>query len=488
MRRKFYLVMMIICFAVTNAHANIDNLMDSIVTGVTVSKPGVYKSPSRTTASLGSMNFRLNTSALTEPLVTFTPPRATLSCAGMDFDAGQLSMLNMSMIEDMVSNFGGQAAWGVIMGLVYSTPGISEGLSKLNEITRWSQALTQSPCEIGMALGQSAGKKIWGEKTTDAAENSVGVGSFSIFGEALKKVKQNMKQQDVFQTFPYGILQKAGLNDKEIMNLFATWFGVIDVYLVDSNGDRMSYVPGANLSNCGSKPCDENNIRSIKHEAKIADLDVFIYGGKTSLYECSGSILSGVCTGDITLQKDVNVKGIKQIIIQNIKSMRNALSTPYTGALSGLATATVKAAIENQDNASALYTYSAMIPNFFDVLSYSALLAKSPDSGLNNVADEMIEDMAEVMAYRLIDKFFGMSHDYLSQAITADPALMTKATESINTYMENALKSYDRIQTMMERANQKSVFYEQAARRYQSYYDYTSKKLMTSVNGIQIKK
>lgn len=487
MRRKILSVFMIFIIATSSVYASIDNLMDSIVTGVQVTKPGVYTSNSRTTGSLGSMSFRLNTSGLNEPLVTFSPPKATLSCSGMDFDAGQISLLNLNMISDMVTNMGASAAWGIMLGLVYSTPGISEGLSKLNELTRWAQMLNQSPCEVGIAAGQAIGQKLWSSTSKNTAENTVGVGTYSVFGEAMKKVKQNMKQQDIFQTYPYGILQKAGITDSEIMDLFATWYGVVDIYLIDSDGEKMAYSPTASLSSCGGSACDENNINVNEYKGMNTDLDVFIYGGKTKMYKCNGSILSGVCTGAITLTEDIQVKGIKNLIVQNIKGLRNGLATPFGGSGS-ISSTTITTAIQNQDNAAALYTYAAMIPNFYEVLSYSALLTKSPDPELKNVADEMVEDMAEVMAYRLIDRFFSLSYEYLTQATAANSALLSKATETISKYNKNAMESYNQIQLLMEKANQKSEFYSQAAKRYQSYYDYTSKKLLANVNGLQIKK
>ena len=482
------LVILIVSMNTFTAYADINSLMDEIVSGVNVTKPGIYKSPSRTTATLGSMSFRLNTPTLPSPLVTFTPPSATLSCAGADLDAGQISILNLDMIGDMVGNFGGSVAWGLMLGLVYSTPGISESLGKLNEITRWIQMLNQSPCEIGIAAGQAIGEEIWNTKTKKTAENTMGSGTFSVFNQAMKKVNQNMEMQDIFQTFPYGVLQKAGISDKEVMNLFGSWYGIANVYLADSTGKRLAYTPTTTLSTaCDGNPCTSENIVVKEHSSLLSDIDVFIYGGTTKLYSCNGSVISGVCSGDIVVNDSAYVNGMKASIVQNMKVLRNGLTTPY-GGTGSISSTTITNAINNQDNASTLFTYAAMIPNFYDMLSYSALLSKSNDPSLVNVSDEILNSMAEVMSFRLIDKFFSMSYEYLNTAQTADSKLLSNATKLINEYNKNARKSYQNIENLMRKANDRANFYMSAAQRYQTYYDYTSKKLVTNMEGLTLKR
>ncbi|MBI3592364.1 MAG: conjugal transfer protein TraH, partial [Nitrospirae bacterium] len=84
-------IVLILLIIATPVMANIDNVLDNVVSGAYVQKPGAYKSPSYSTMSMGSMSFRLKNDVLGKPVFSLRPPRANLSCSGMDFDAGMIS-------------------------------------------------------------------------------------------------------------------------------------------------------------------------------------------------------------------------------------------------------------------------------------------------------------------------------------------------------------------------------------------------------------
>jgi len=278
MWRSFVFTLFIICFS---ANASIDDILDRTV-NITSTESGVYKSPTTTTATLGSYSLRIKTDLLNLPVFTIQPPRATLSCSGFDFDAGLISFLNLDTIQSMLEQAGTSLAWGVMIGLIYSIPGVAQTFQYLNELGRYSQMLGQGACKIGVVLGKSVGSSIFHRSKSEAESSAVASGIKSTFEEAIKSYKNFLKVDELFYTFPYTYLNENGFNDTELKNLIAGFFGVFDWKPYDANGNI-----------CTKKSClDEKYLKILAKPPRIDTIDGLLNGGEINTYDCRWGTIS----------------------------------------------------------------------------------------------------------------------------------------------------------------------------------------------------
>lgn len=84
------------------------------------------------------------------------PPSATLGCAGMSFKGMFMSLLNISQIGDQLKDAGAAFAWGIILGLVTSLPGIKEVFDTINKWANQIQSLLANACNIGKKLASES--------------------------------------------------------------------------------------------------------------------------------------------------------------------------------------------------------------------------------------------------------------------------------------------------------------------------------------------
>ena len=101
----------------------------------------------------GSYEFTFNNQTNYAPWFNASPPKVSIGCAGISIKGGFLSLLGLDEIKEQISNSGAQLAWGVMLGLVYSMPGVSDVFMKLQKWARAIQKLLQNSCKIGQAFG-----------------------------------------------------------------------------------------------------------------------------------------------------------------------------------------------------------------------------------------------------------------------------------------------------------------------------------------------
>ena len=155
------------------AGADIDGMLQNVVGGIQVTGPGIYKSSSMTTLSGGNGSFRLNQNLLGQPAITFQAPSLNASCAGLNWDAGALGLMNIGQFAGMLEQAGSAMAWGVMVGLVYSLPGVGEAFQKLNEWARFIQQAGHAACGIGEQAGLNIGHDIFGTSISSAGAAAV---------------------------------------------------------------------------------------------------------------------------------------------------------------------------------------------------------------------------------------------------------------------------------------------------------------------------
>lgn len=429
--------------------ADIDNVLDNIVSGVYTQSPGVYKSPTHTTLSLGSTSFRLKNDLLGHPIINFKAPKASLSCSGLDFDAGMLSILNLDMFGQMLSQAGASLAWGIMIGLVYSLPGIGEAFQKLNEWARMLQQLSRSPCEVGKSIGAQLGAPIAKSITESLGIDKVGetvAQTGKPFEEAVKKVLDYIKLADFYTTLPYSVLAQVGLNDDQMQDLFASFFGVMDIFLADQNGNPIACDFSKSMSNaCGGQECSENNIKVKPMDPIITSIDDLLYGGDITLYNCTGWDACGKrCTSITKYQTQVAglVPKFAEKLTTAVDSLAQGGSITFTNELTA---------------------YTRMVPQLLDMISFAVLLKKNvSDADSKRVINAMSEYLALLSISYLIDSMKG----YLATALGAN--VTNDVAQAINQYLTNVRQNEQSLHEKIARANQRFVLIQQAFENYKA--------------------
>ncbi len=257
------------------ASAGVNDLLDNIVLGAYYQKPGQIISTNYNTFTGGSFSFRLRQDLLNKPIIAFQPPRATLSCAGLDFDAGWLSIMNLDTLNQMLQQAGASFMWGIVVGLIYSLPGITEAFDKLQKWGRYIQMLGQGACQAGIAAGASIGRALFESEKTSSAERSLASGVTSAFSEAVKKFKDYLDFDRLYGVFPYEPLYNT-YTHRDLIDLIASFTGVIIWSPVNTSGEP-----------CEDADCAEN-VRVTYLPPLEGTIDKIINGGTSiEVYDCS---------------------------------------------------------------------------------------------------------------------------------------------------------------------------------------------------------
>ena len=113
-----------------------------------------------------SVYYRFGPSAMNyEPLYYVSPPDISVSCSGFNMKGLFVSILGWDRISKMLKSSGSSFAWGVVVGLVYSLPGIFSSFKMLNTWAKKIQQLLQNSCKIGTDAGKAFSETIGVDKS-----------------------------------------------------------------------------------------------------------------------------------------------------------------------------------------------------------------------------------------------------------------------------------------------------------------------------------
>jgi hypothetical protein len=476
MKRKFQILVVSVIvplLIVSPVAASIDDMLDNVIAGVYTKQPGLIQSPTQSALSGGSLSFRLNNSPFAaQPLLTMNPPTMSLSCNGLDFDAGMLSMMNLDMFGDTLTNAGSSLAWGVMIGLVYSLPGIGEAFSKLQEWSRKIQGLMQSPCEMGKEIGASISSK-WNTKATEREVATSGDDIATVYKDA----KQHMKVSDVSTTFPFNVLNKTNI-DSTLWPMISGYFGVMNIYMVDHNNARITSDLVKTFANaCGTDPCSEDNIRlEILEQPGRQTLDSLMHGsvtGSAKGYACT--MVDDECIGGIS-EVTITTEGI---VTKIAKELRDIVQSYAAGGN----------AIGMTDT---LGKYNAMVPQTQGMIKYAANIYKYGSGALTgdpsmSVMDveRIIHSLAEEIGVKILVGMFEQIEATIyglsgSTENTTQKDELQKYLESIKSRGKETTQYIANRQSLINSAN---AMYD----RYKTFYDMSAKELVKRVGpGVMI--
>ena len=165
----------VLCAILVGSSANAslwDN--DSIFNNMTESSVATDPVSGATYMSGGALEVRFKRSGSFPPIFSAGAPSLKASCRGISFDAGYAMFMNLERLGQQLSQAGASVAYGILIGLVYSMPGIEQAFTKLNEWSQWLQSFLSDSCSIGTNWGKTMGKDMW--KDLESAKNEINAG------------------------------------------------------------------------------------------------------------------------------------------------------------------------------------------------------------------------------------------------------------------------------------------------------------------------
>lgn len=443
---------------------NIDSLLDQIVSSSYYAPPGEIKSPTNNTYTLGSYSFRLNNNLLNMPVFNINPPQATLSCAGGDFNAGMIGMLNLNALKNMLTQAGTSLAWGIMIGLVYSLPGIGDAFQKLNEWAREWQRLGANACLIGTELGAKIGRSIFENAKDKSVEKTEASNQTSSFTSELRHFAEDLlntgEVNKLFGDIPYGPLfdsvwpqailpnpSSGSTVDSHTADLIASLFGVLDWKAVDSSGNV-----------CSDTSCLKNaRVRVTYYHPLPNDLMAIMNGGNVQVYQCDWGYNSNVnawmCQNAITPETITISEGLRQKVYNRIDTIvtdiANGGYTPSPG--------------------DAQWIESVPLPNFADILNYLAVLKiqGNTDPGYTSQYQSALYGVSELVAAFMLK---GLVDD-IYQVLYTEGAYLEKkdSPQKVEKAMETAYKVREELDNYIQKYMQANyIAIEETAKTYDS--------------------
>lgn len=201
---------------------------NSIFTNYTESNSVVEPNTGATYISGGALEVRFKRAGTFPPIFNVGAPSLKASCRGISFDAGYATFMNLERLGQQLAQAGTSVAYGVLIGLVYTMPGVEQAFTKLNEWSQWLQGFLNDSCSIGTNWGKAAGHELW--KDTEGIKNDINNG--------IPSPDDYMKKHPDFKDFITTIynsgteLQKGEFNSKVSSRVMSdAKGGVISTYI-----------------------------------------------------------------------------------------------------------------------------------------------------------------------------------------------------------------------------------------------------------------
>jgi len=99
----------------------------------------------------------------------FQAPEIAASCSGVSFKGMFGSIINFDELERQFSEAGESLAWGILVGIIYSLPGVAEIFAKLDAWAKKIQQMLANSCRSGIAIG-----KVMGSEGFNQAGSAIG--------------------------------------------------------------------------------------------------------------------------------------------------------------------------------------------------------------------------------------------------------------------------------------------------------------------------
>lgn len=96
----------------------------------------------------GNISYRFKRDTSFKPIFEIEPPGLKAGCGGISVSGGFIHLLGLDEIKTQLQSAGQGAMMGVVVGLVYSLPGIGDAFSKVHMFIRSLQQLLSNSCQM----------------------------------------------------------------------------------------------------------------------------------------------------------------------------------------------------------------------------------------------------------------------------------------------------------------------------------------------------
>lgn len=318
--KKVFSFIFILCFSIATV-ANAEDLGDLFYSNSTGAN--VWTSPTGQKYLYGgNFEFRFKNPGNTYPLwFNAQPPAYQIGCNGLSLRGGFLSLLGLDDIKNQLSNAGAQFAWGIMVGLVYSMPGIKDVFMSIQKWARTIQKLLQNSCRIGQMFAKKTGMSEAIKPVFDSVNNSFGdlkniTGNIdALFNQIDTYVDNNFKDDSKppASNQPKNIIH---LNKMSVgVSLFASYFGeYFPIY-----GNKKDYLFKGKISDVFNKKLGDLTLN-------VSNNDLF--NKKILLYK-----LAVLMYGDLRANNEAKIK-LEQLFNDNgeinadyLKSLLKSIAT-----------------------------------------------------------------------------------------------------------------------------------------------------------------
>jgi len=126
----------------------------------------------------GDFTYRFKRNTVFKPLFEITPPGIKAGCNGISISGGFIHFLGLDEIKEQLQSATEGAMMGVVVGIVYSLPGIADAFDKVQKYVRMLQQILSQSCQASAKLTKdwidSQRKAAQATGGSDGMENAVG--------------------------------------------------------------------------------------------------------------------------------------------------------------------------------------------------------------------------------------------------------------------------------------------------------------------------
>lgn len=119
----------------------------------------------------GDVSYRFKRNTVFKPVLDIRPPGIKAGCNGISISGGFIHFLGLDEIKEQLQSAGQGAMMGVVVGIVYSLPGIADAFDKVQKYVRLLQQILSQSCQMTAQL-----TKQWIDKQRDISDKNGGAG------------------------------------------------------------------------------------------------------------------------------------------------------------------------------------------------------------------------------------------------------------------------------------------------------------------------
>ncbi len=240
----------------------------------------------------GSYRFAFKGAGRMQPLFQPEPPNIKVGCNGFSLSGAFLALLGIPEIKQLLSSSGATLAWGLMMGLEYSMPGLAKVFTTLRNYAREIQQLLGNMCNIGKMLGEKSGINAQMNSLTQNLTGDMNT-MFENLNDGLMGMHENIEK--AFDLSPTNdCSHKTGAAQDKCLNEVGTTSSTAVAKISNTNALSLTSLAIGSTSKKFDKPTNKiyiSKLSSFLSDGKIGDKSVIV--NATELENAKATILLG---------------------------------------------------------------------------------------------------------------------------------------------------------------------------------------------------